>query len=306
MALDQVYAIVVNYNGYADTIECLQSLKEQTQVDCRPLVVDNASTNNSVARIKAAHPDVEVVVTKKNLGFAGGNNVGIKHALAQGCDYLFLVNNDTTMEPDCLQQLLWCAYQDPNAGIITPSIYYYSDKNRPWFTGSSFDPATFSTQHSHEDLKAQKHTAPFHIPWTTGCAMFIPSSRMLKAKGFDARYFCYWEDVDLSFKIKQQGAYCVLCPTSVLYHKISTTANTQGKKPYYYYSRNYLLFASKYGQMNNKRRWLFECAKRYLQNVKHIYRYSTDKDEKVGAAAQALGIMDFYLKRFGRCHYEWL
>lgn len=302
----QVCAVVVNYNGYQDTIECLHSLKAQQGIDCTPLVVDNASQNGSAAHIRAAHPDVEVLETDSNLGFAGGNNVGIQRALAQECDFLFLVNNDTTMEPDCLHHLLLCAQQRPNAAVVVPAIYHDSDKTLPWFTGSTASLEDGLFTHEERDVRAEGIKAPFDVPWVTGCAMLVPAARMSEIGGFDTRYFCYYEDVDWSLRAKQEQAACVLCPQAVLYHKVFGSSGKRSTKIHYYAARNRLLCIAKNTPADKRRLLVRRCAWSVIQTTWQMLVRPQPNEGERSAVASLLGFADFYLKRFGACPYSWL
>src|SRR6266702_5280110 len=122
-----VVCILLNWNGWQDTVECLDALKECTYPSLTVIVVDNGSTNDSVARIRAAHPDVLLLESGKNLGFAGGNNIGIRYAMAQGAVYVWLLNNDTEPAPDALSALVAKALTDRRIGAVA-SICYYADK----------------------------------------------------------------------------------------------------------------------------------------------------------------------------------
>lgn len=300
----KVCAVIVNYNGFADTIECLHSFKEQQGSSCRLLVVDNASNNDSVARICAAHPDVEIITTHKNLGFTGGNNVGIRHALAQGCDYLFLVNNDTVMEPDCLSHLLMCAQQHPEAAVVSPAMYYYHDRTRPWFTGSAIDNVEGTYASLEGPVDAAVVTA---VPWATGCAMLIPVEKMREIGGFDERFFCYYEDVDWSLRAREKNSTCVLCPAAVLYHKVAASSGGDGKPRLdYYNTRNHLLCLSKHASGQNRRRLLRLRTWRAMQTAKHLLVKGTVPNRKRRALAHLVGVVDFYRCRFGPWSYRWL
>ena len=301
-----IQVITVNYNGYADTIECLDSLRAQVGVNCRPLVIDNASHDGSVAHIKAAHPDVEIIETKSNLGFCGGNNVGIRHALEAGYDYLFLVNNDTELEPDCLQNLLRCAESHPDAAVIAPAMYGFYDRTEPWFIGSSLDMHRgIATAFHGENAKLPDAQTPFEIPWSTGCAMLIPAAKMREIGGFDERYFCYYEDVDWSLRARQLGYTCVLCPSAVLYHKEGRTANKNLPKKEYYYARNVLLCFSKNTNGKSRYRILYRLTKVSLHMAAKTMRDPEVSNPARLTRARLVGILDFYRKRFGPCRYVW-
>ncbi len=304
--LPVISVIIVNYNGYADTIECLQSLKEQIGVVCQPLIIDNASSNDSVAHISKAHPDVKLIEAKHNMGFAGGNNLGIELALAQGYDYLFLVNNDTTLEPDCLQKLLKCAATRPDAAVVIPAIYYYGDKTKPWFTGSTASIENGVFRHEETDVRVEKIDTPFDVPWVTGCAMLVPAPKMREIGGFDTRYFCYYEDVDWSLRAERAKGACVLCPQAVLYHKVFGSSAKKSMKVHYYAARNRLLCVAKNTSADQSRTLVRRCTSNMLKEVRRMLICPGPGEGKRRAIADILGVTDYYLRRFGPCRYSWL
>jgi len=301
-----VHVIIVNYNGYADTIECLQSLKEQVGSSYRPLVIDNASSNDSVVRIREAHPNVEIVESERNTGFAGGNNLGIELALAQGCDYLFLVNNDTILEPDCLQQLLKCAVARPDAAAVIPAIYHHGDRTKPWFTGSTASIENGLFRHKETDVRTAGIDTPFDVPWGTGCAMLVPAMRMREIGGFDTRYFCYYEDVDWSLRAERAKGACVLCPQAVLYHKVFGSSAKKSMKVHYYAARNRLLCVAKNTSADQSRTLVRRCTSNMLKEVRRMLICPGPGEGKRRAIADILGVTDYYLRRFGPCRYSWL
>ena len=130
-----VFIVVLNWNGRADTLTCLRSLQALADKRTRVLVVDNGSTDGSVAAILAAHPEVPVIETGRNLGYAGGNNVGVRHAIAEGADFVLVLNNDTVCAPDMIDRLLQAAAKHPGAGMFCPRIFYMHDPGRVWFDG---------------------------------------------------------------------------------------------------------------------------------------------------------------------------
>jgi GT2 family glycosyltransferase len=301
-----IRAVIVNFNGYQDTIECLASLKSQIDVKWEPLILDNGSSNDSVSQIKAAHPNVEMLVMDTNLGFSGGNNVAIKHVLDNGCDYVFLVNNDTTMEPDCLRNLLECAKAHPDAAVITPAIYLYSDQTRPWFTGSAMNIAEGIVTNKTDDVRTQNITRPFDTAYANGCAMLVRAEVMRKLGGFDERFFCYWEDTDWSFRAKEQGYRCLVCPTAILYHKVSSTIKKKSNHLAYYMTRNQLLFVSKHAAAKDRRYYLRQQTSGILRRTMRIFYNRAENTSRRGAIACLVGAVDFHRQRFGRCRHSWL
>lgn len=303
----RIRPIIVNYNGHDDTIECLTSLYAQTCVRCDPLVIDNGSEPGSADRIRQAHPHVELRELGYNSGFCGGNNVGIEQALAEGYDYVFLVNNDTTMEPDCVHRLLECASANPQAAAVGPTIYYYSDKTAPWFAGSTVNMSTGVLRATTDDPAAKCLTKPYDVPWSTGCALLIPAEHARTIGGFDDRFFCYYEDVDWSFRARALGLKCLLCPPARLYHKIAATSGRTNPRTHYYNCRNQLLFFGKNFRGLDRHRLLARITARALKHGSIIYAKNRASDRKTAQTGQAmiLGVLDYYRKRFGVCPYTW-
>ena len=122
-----VWCVIVNWNGWPDTLDCLASLRTQTYPNLTTVVVDNGSTNDSVARIRSAFPEVKVIETGKNLGFSGGSNAGILDALGADAEFIWLLNNDTICPPDTLEKLVRRAMADPQAGLVGSVLMYAHD-----------------------------------------------------------------------------------------------------------------------------------------------------------------------------------
>lgn len=304
-AAAKIGVVLVNYGGEQDTLQCLDSLRAQVGVDLNAIVVDNTPADN-MSRHSIAYPEMTLLRRGRNLGFAAGTNVGIQHALAADCDSLFLVNNDTVMDSDCLALLLECSLSHPEAAIIAPAIYRESDRNSPWFTGSSLDWATAAAIHETRDVKALGMETPFAIPWATGCAMLIPSRAIRELGGFDERYFCYYEDVDLSLRAADKGYSCLLCPRAVLYHKVGASVVKHGQIQSYYDTRNRFLCFSTHSSdsirepaMRSLRRLAFKTARRSLLKANW-------PEERRKAMAVILGAYDFHRRRFGECPYSFV
>src|SRR5436190_7401977 len=134
-----VAVIVLNWNGRDDTLACLESLAGLNYDNFQVMVVDNGSTDGSVGAIRPRFPGVEIIETGRNLGFAEGNNVGIRLALDRGMDYVFLLNNDTVVDPSLLSELVAAAERCPEGGIFGAQILYHSDPLKIWFAGARWD-----------------------------------------------------------------------------------------------------------------------------------------------------------------------
>ncbi len=230
--------VVLNWNNYADTKECLTSLSQVTDPDVEIILVDNGSQDGSGERLKSEFPQVKLIANKENLGFTGGNNVGIKYALAQGRKYILLLNNDTVVEPDFLSKLLKSAQADPQVGVLSPKIMFFDQPQKIWFVGGSFRSFLKKPYHPYygELDNGQNENRPTETGWVSGCCMLVKSEVFTKIGLLDEDYFNNYEDADFCWRAKQAGYKILLVPEAKIYHKFA--ASVGGKfSPFYTYFR---------------------------------------------------------------------
>ncbi len=240
----RVAVILVNWNGKADTLECLASLSAIEYSNVQIIVVDNGSHDDSATCIRNAFPAVELIETKANLGFTGGNNVGIKCALKSDANFIFLLNNDTTIEPQAINELVKSAQENPSFGLLTPVVNYYDRPAEAWFCGSRLDMKRGIAVHDNAH-PLQRDEGIRETAWASGCTMFFPADVLRRLRGFDDRYFLNWEDVDLSLRVRRAGFKIGLVPSARVFHKVGRAfeqAQASGSATGLYYSfRNNLL-----------------------------------------------------------------
>ncbi|HTF66966.1 MAG TPA: glycosyltransferase family 2 protein, partial [Edaphobacter sp.] len=219
----QISCILVNWNGWQDTTACLAALKTCTYPDLTVLVVDNGSVNDSVERIRTAHPDIQLLESSKNLGFAGGNNIGIRQALAQGAEYIWLLNNDTEPAPDALTALMTKILTDKRIGAVA-SVCYYADQPstvQAW-AGARVNLwigyARNSTVHHADDW--------FHSLY--GASMLISRPALEDAGLLDEGFFHYWEETEFCLRLRKKGWRLAAAPDSRVLHKVG--ASTGGNQ----------------------------------------------------------------------------
>lgn len=240
-----VAIVIVVWNGKADTLECLESLSHDTYPNRDIIVVDNGSSDGSSEEIARAFPDTIVLKTGQNLGFTGGNNVGIQHANKMGADYVYLLNNDTTVEPDALEALVATAESQPTAGLLAPIIFEYYPPRPIWFAGSKMDLQRGAAWHDNSHVP-EPTEAPYEIPWATGCAMLIRTRLMQELGGFDDRYYLSSEDVDLCVRVRKSGLRVLAVPAARIYHKGGRSGLRMSGIHFYYTVRNTLLLLRKH------------------------------------------------------------
>jgi len=216
--------IVLNWNGLADTRECLNSLLAAPNRDARIYVVDNASSDGSVeALAREFGAQITLVVNSENLLYAGGNNAGIRRALDDDCSHLLLLNNDTIADARLLDELCVAADRSGDA-ILCPKIYFADPPDMLWYAGGVLDVSRATFLHrGHGESDHGQFDAEEHTDWATGCALFA-SRRVFEATGFlDERLGLYNEDVDFCLRAARSGFPIVYVPRGKVWHKVSAS-----------------------------------------------------------------------------------
>ena len=236
-----VSIITINYNQTQVTCELLQSLKALTYPNYEVIVVDNASTENPEQIIKQQFPNVQVIVSTTNLGFSGGNNLGMTHAKG---DYFFLVNNDTELTPNCIEQLLAMYQKIPNLGIVCPKIRYFEAAQPIQYVGyTKLNPITARNhtigQYEPDNGQYQQAT---QTPYAHGAAMMVSRQAVEKVGMMPEDFFLYYEELDWSEQMKRAGYKIYVEPQATIFHKESVSTGKDSPLKTYYLTRNRILF----------------------------------------------------------------
>jgi len=243
----RVFIIVLNWNGRDDTLECLGSLQALAYPDYTVLVVDNGSTDGSEDAIRASFPSVRIIQTGKNLGYAGGNNVGIRFALDHGADYVWLLNNDTTVDPQALTPLVETAGSDPAIAFVGSKIYFHDHPDLIWCVGGSIDLAA-GGRTDHPGM-SQRDTGQFDtitdVGYVSGCSLLASSAAIAVIGPLPEEYFLYCEETDWNLAAQRKGFRTVLAPASRVWHKYTLTDDYNDRFIYYSF-RNRIRLVSKY------------------------------------------------------------
>jgi GT2 family glycosyltransferase len=239
-----VVVIILNWNGLADTLECLESLAHLDYQGHEVVVVDNGSVDRSVPVIHERFPGVTIIENGENLGYAGGNNVGLRYAMAQGADYALLLNNDTVVDPAFLRILVDAVEADPTVGIAGPTIYYHERPGIIWSTGGAIDWQRGSTRMLglDEQDEGQFGQVPRTVDFVTGCAMLVRRAVLEQTELLDERFFAYYEETEWCVRASRAGFKIVHVPLAHIWHKISPAAQADSPLVHYYMTRNRLLF----------------------------------------------------------------
>ncbi|MFN8489839.1 MAG: glycosyltransferase family 2 protein [Caldilineaceae bacterium] len=254
----KVYIIVLNWNQYKLTADCIRSLLKVDYPNYRVLVVDNGSQDDTVSKLGSEFVDkIDLITNDKNLGFSGGNNVGIRFALAQGANYVMLLNNDTVAnDPLFVRKLVDIAENDRHIGMASPSIFYFDDPERVWYAGSALD---LWKGWRHYYLVPGDKMA-IETGYASGCCVLISAQMIQEIGTLNESYFLTVEDVEWSLRAKHAGWRVVYVPDACLLHKDSISSKAhKGKGVYsplrvYHEYRNTIWLIREYGNLYQK--WL--------------------------------------------------
>ncbi len=236
MATPSVYCIILSWNGKPLTIDCMRSVLQSDHSNFTLIVVDNHSSDQSAETVRIEFADelksgkVILIENNTNLGFAGGNNVGIRYAMSKSAEYILLLNNDTVVSPDLISVLAGEMEGQKDIGITGPKIYYFSPPDQIWFAGGEI--LLHKGISRHTGIR-QKDTGQYDqsrvCDYITGCAMMIRRSVIEQCGMLDIIYPLYSEDADFCMRSRKAGYKCLYIPKGKVWHKISAGSGGQLK-----------------------------------------------------------------------------
>ena len=238
----KVGIVILNWNRTDDTLACVQSLRRMQYANYEVVLVDNASHDDSVSRLRTAFPEIHLIANPENLGFAQGNNVGIAHLLAQGCEYVMLLNDDAEVGPDTISRLVEYAEHHPDVGIVGPTICYFAEPRVIWSAGGAVTP---HGEPSHLDVDQDVSvvgTEPRDVAYVTGCAILAKRAVVEKIGVLDNRFFIYFEETEWCARALKAGFRIVHVPEAVMWHKVTRTARATTPRYLFLMARNRLLY----------------------------------------------------------------
>lgn len=302
--IKKIFVVILNYNGCKNTVECIKSFENIDIPEGHKLellIVDNASSDNSVKTFKKEFSKIPIIENKKNLGYSGGNNTGISYALSNQADYIIVLNNDTLVTKSFMTELLegLLVYR---ADVACPKIYFekgfefHKDDYKKedlgkvfWFAGAIMDWKNVIGLHRGVDeVDVGQYDNEVNIEGITGACFLAKSEVFQKIGLFDDKFFLYYEDADLSVRIKNAGFKIVLAPKSVIYHKnAGSTGGSGSRLQDYFITRNRLIFGLRYAPLRSRVALVRESLRFLLK----------------GREWQRKGVLDFYLKKFGKGSY---
>jgi GT2 family glycosyltransferase len=254
-----IYAIVLNWRQYELTSRCLHSLLELNYVDCRIVMIDNGSDDGSARRLQEEFGSSIIFISNsENLGFAGGNNVGIRYALEQGANYVLLLNNDTIVDADFLRPLVEALEKDKQVGAATPKIYFLeeSGERRLWAAGGRVSMwLGLSGNRGRGEIDVGQFDKLEEVAFGSGCCLLMRREVLEQVGLLNEAYFAYYEDLDWCYGARAKGYKILYVPRSKIWHAAGASSKSPSSSDgegalsafvYYLVTRNHLWFIRTY------------------------------------------------------------
>jgi GT2 family glycosyltransferase len=245
----KVSIIILNWNDIDYTVHCLESLKKITYSDYDIIVVDNGSKGNDAEILREKFKDyIHIIENDKNYGFAEGCNIGMRYALKNSApDYILLLNNDTTVAPDFLDEMVTIAESDPMIGIVGPKVYCGDEPNKIQSVGGQIDFRTGqSTCVGLNKIDIGQFDEIREVDWVSGCAFLIKRTAIEDIGLLDSAYFRYVEEVDWCVRCRKSGYKVVFIPKAKIWHRGHLAPDRVSNVMLYYTLRNQFLFMWKH------------------------------------------------------------
>ena len=321
--LPLVCVVVLNWNGVDDTLRCLESLAKIDYPQFRVLVVDNGSTDDSRDRLRLFRPcyALDLLETGRNLGYAGGNNFGVKRALDLGAKWLLILNNDTTVSPDLLTQLTNAAERNPSAGVFCARVMYSEPSKIVSFDGARWNVRRARMERPGQDKPEHTLSREDHVTdYACGAALFFHADVTRKIGLLDERFFLVWEDADWCFRARAAGWQCIVVPKAKVWHKVGSSFGSEDSPLRTYFTvRNRLLWCKRHASSSaylkvwfQGIRWLIpsvaistggdaNLVKRWTRAIPHFVLAMMGQSEQLKYLAARRGVLDYIRGRFGDC-----
>ncbi len=237
--MKRIFVVVLNWNGWRDTLACLASLQQLQGTHAEIVVVDNASSDDSVLRIIEAYPSIKLLQSATNLGFGGGCNLGLRHAIQAGAQFVWLVNSDATVDPAALDEMLALAVAQPQLGAVGSVICEMGRKDQIQLWGGGQVNLWLGTSRHLQ--------AAGGLNFVSGASMLLRVQALHNTGLFDEQaYFMYWEDTDLSFRLRQKGWHLGVAEKSRVWHKESASLGKGSVTLDEYFTRSAVRFLRRY------------------------------------------------------------
>ncbi len=288
--MPKVAIILINLNQEEHTRECIHSLLQVSYNSVEIILIDNNSVDGSGQRLHEQFPSVTYRCLEDNLGFVGGNNIGMEIALAQGAKYVLLLNNDTIVDKDFIQPLVELASSEPRLGAQCGKIYLFSAKQKLWYAGGILDvDKAYANHRGIGETDTGQYDIIEDTGFASGCMLFVPRTIIEEVGVLDRSLFIYQEDTDWCIRMKTLGYRIMYNPRSRIWHKVSVTNKIDSPFYLYFSMRNKIMLVRKHSRAS---RWLWHLPYFTYYFVRHLIRMSMKWHSALGTRAVWYGIVD--------------
>jgi GT2 family glycosyltransferase len=293
------HVVVLSWNGRDDTLACLESLSRIERDDVAVICVDNGSTDGTAAAVRERHPGVILLETGANLGFSGGNNVGIRHALDAGAGWVLLVNNDATVDPGCIDAFEAAARANPRVGALGGKVLFAEPPDLVWFAGQRFWPrlgySGRPTGYRRSD--GPDYGAVREVDRVVGAFMAVSRPAMDAVGLLDEALFAYVEDVEWCLRIRDAGFGVLIVPDARAWHRVSaSTGGESSARSLYYGSRNTIAVVERHRPLPRP----LGMLRRGVVAATFGAHALLQRDRRAGLAAVRKGVRDARAGRLGQ------
>lgn len=284
-----------------DTLECLSSLENLDYPSVKTIVVDNASRDNQAETIERKFPSATVLRQSENLGFCGGCNVGIKHALETGADFVMLLNNDTLVPPDLIDKLLEGFEHSENAGAVSPIILEHPAIEKVWFSRARWEVAEAQFRLAKPNEKYEDFSAkpPYLSDFACGCCLMASAKMFEKVGLFDERYFAFYDEAEWCSRLREKGFGAYVIPSAFMYHKVSRS--TPSLVSTYLLARNRLLWMTENLPVRDRLKATPYLIKELIWHSLNLFGLRKGNYTKQHSRALLRGWKDYMFGKF----YKW-
>lgn len=295
-----IYIVILNWNGLEDTLECIASVMALSAPGITTVVVDNASKDGQAESISEQHPTVVVLPQTENLGFCGGCNVGIEYAIEHGADHVMLLNNDTLIPPDLIEELLSGMENLENVAAVSPVILEHPDTAKVWYSGARWDTAEaqFRLSTPGERYGDTSTRGAYETEFACGCCMLIPVPVLEKVGLLDERYFAFYDEAAWCARARRDGLRSYVIPSAFMYHKVSRS--TPALVSTYLLTRNRLLWMKENLKLRVRLQSLSYLARELVWHLANLGNLTSGSFSKSHSRAVVLGYKHYFEKKLGR------
>jgi GT2 family glycosyltransferase len=293
-----VAPVICSWNGREDTLACLESLAQMRWEGLTPIVVDNGSTDGTAEAVRERFPDVVLLRSESNIGASGGNNLGMRHALELGADYVFVLNNDTSLDPDLIAELVAEAERRPDAGALCPLIYYEDPPDLVWYAGAEYEPDRgYNGQMTgYRERDTGQFEGVREIGALVTCAVLVPRPILEDVGLLDDSLFIQIDDFEWSLRMRRAG-YRIYCVSGArMWHKISAACGGEDSPTVAYYAvRNTLAVNARHAPLRGP-----SALRRYATTLgAHLAHARKGEHPLRNLLAVVEGWRDFHRGRLG-------